>query len=260
MSYEDSAGKSIYHSLQAKLERRFANGLAIKGAYTYAKGLDTNSTYLDTAADANFPENSYDRAAEKGRCDFDYRQRFTMAYIYNLPFGGSVGHLSNPRLNYLIEGWQLAGIAMLQSAAPYTVTVSGNPSGNIDGNDRPNVVPGAAVYPAQKTATQWALASAFSVPTQYTYGNAGRDTLNGPGVRTWDFSLIREFRLTESKTLEFHAELFNIFNQANFTLPDGNISDSTFGVIGNTIQPIAGQASGGPGDPREIQFVLRFKW
>lgn len=260
MGYTDSSGKSIYHSLQAKLERHFSSGLAIKAAYTYGKSLDTNSTYEDTAAGPNFPENSYDRAAEKGRSDFDYRQRFTLSYIYSLPFGDKVGHLSNPRLNYLIEGWQLAGIAMMQSGAPYTVSVSGNPSGNIDGNDRPNVVPGAPVYPAHQTVNQWALASAFSVPTEYTYGNAGRDTLNGPGLADWDFGVIRDFRLTETKKLEFHAEMFNIFNQPNFTMPDGNISDTTFGVIGNTVQSIAGQASGGPGDPREIQFSLRFVW
>jgi hypothetical protein len=116
------------------------------------------------------------------------------------------------------------------------------------------------VYPAHQTVNQWALASAFSVPAQFTYGDAGRDTLTGPGEATWDFSLIRDFKLTESKKLEFRAEMFNLLNQPNFSLPDGNISDTTFGVIGNTVQPIAGQASGGPGDPREIQFALRFLW
>jgi len=259
-SYTDSAGKSIYHSLQTKLERHYTNGLAIIAAYTYGKALDTNSTYFSTNATGNFPENSYDRAAEKGRCDFDYRHRFSLAYIYNLPFGSSVGRLQNPRLNYLIEGWQLAGIAMIQSGAPYSVSVSGNPSENGDGNDRPNVVPGAAVYPAHQTVNQWALASAFSTPALFTYGAAGRDTVTAPGLADWDFSLIRDFQLTESKKLEFRAETFNVLNQPNFALPDGNLSDQNFGVIGNTVQPIAGQASGGPGDPREIQFALRFIW
>lgn len=259
-SYTDSAGKSIYHSLQVKLERHFTAGLAVIAAYTYGKALDTNSTYFGTNASPNFPENSADIAAEKGRADFDYRQRFSLAYIYNLPFGHSIAHLRNARANYLIEDWQVAGIAMIQSGAPYTVSVSGNPSENGDGNDRPNVVPDAAVYPAHQTVNQWALASAFSVPAQFTYGDAGRDTLTGPGEATWDFSLIRDFKLTESKKLEFRAEMFNLLNQPNFSLPDGNISDTTFGVIGNTVQPIAGQASGGPGDPREIQFALRFLW
>jgi len=222
--------------------------------------LDTNSTYFSTNAGPNFPENSYDRAAEKGRADFDYRHRFSLAYIYDLPFGRTVARLQNPKLNYLIVGWQLSGIAMVQSGAPYNVSVSGNPSQNGDNNDRPNVVASARVYPAHQTPNQWALDSAFSIPNLYTYGNAGRDTLNGPGTHDWDFSIIRKFRLTESKELEFRAEMFNIFNQANFALPDGNISDTTFGVIPNTVQPIAGQASGGPGDPREVQFALRLRF
>jgi Carboxypeptidase regulatory-like domain len=259
-SYTDSAGKSIYHSLQAKLERHYSNGLAIIAAYTYGKSLDTNSTYFSTNANANFPENSNDIAAEKGRSDFDFRHRFSLAYIYDLPFGNTVARSQNPKLNYLIQGWQISGIAMMQSGAPYTVTISGNPSENGDGNDRPNVVRGAAVYPAHQTVNQWALASAFGAPAQFTYGNAGRDTLTGPGLADWDFSLIRDFRLTESKKLEFRAEMFNIFNQPNFALPNGNIADPNFGVIGNTVQPIAGQASGGPGDPREFQFALRFVW
>jgi len=84
--------------------------------------------------------------------------------------------------------------------------------------------------------------------------------LNGPGEAAWDFSLIRIFPLGESKKLEFRAEMFNILDSPNFTLPNGDISSPSFGLIPNTVQPIAGQASGGPGDPREIQFALRLTW
>ncbi len=146
---------------------------------------------------------------------------------------------------------------MVQSGPPVTPTVSGNPSHNVDGNDRPNVVSGVSFYPAHQTVNQWFNPAAFTTPAQYTYGNAGRDILRGPGEGVWDFSLIRKFRLGESKELEFRAELFNIFNQANFTLPIGTANSPSFGLIQNTVQPIAGQASGGPGEPREIQFALR---
>ena len=79
-------------------------------------------------------------------------------------------------------------------------------------------------------------------------------------VRATDFSLIRNFKLWESKALQFRAEIFDIFNQPNFALPNADGSSTSFGVIGNTVQPIAGQASGGPGDPREVQFALRLTW
>jgi hypothetical protein len=168
--------------------------------------------------------------------------------------------LQNSKANYVIDGWELAGIAMLQSGAPYTPSVDGNPSNNIDGNDRPNVVPGVSFYPANKTVNQWTNPAAFSYPAPYTFGNAGRNILVGPGEADWDFSLIRNFRIRESTSLQFRAEMFNIFNHANFTLPNRDWSSTTFGQIGNTVQPIAGQASGGPGDPREIQFALRLTW
>jgi hypothetical protein len=260
MSYTDDVGTSIYHSLQVKVERHYTNGLAIIGAYTWSKALDTNSTYFGTSASPAFPENSYDLAAEKGRADFDFEQRLSLAYVYDLPFGTKLGRLHNSKANYLISGWGLAGIAMLQSGAPYTPTVDGNPSNNIDNHDRPDVVLGVSFYPAHQSANQWTNAAAFSQPAPYTFGNAGRNILTGPGMADWDFSLMRNFKLGESKTLQFRAEMFNIFNQANFTLPNADASSSSFGVIGNTIQPIAGQASGGPGDPREIQFALRLTW
>jgi Carboxypeptidase regulatory-like domain len=259
-SYTDSSGKSIYHSLQVKVERHYTNGLAVIGAYTYSKTLDTNSTYFSTNGNANFPQDSYNRAAEKGLADFDHRQRLSIAYIYDLPFGTRIAHSQSHALNFLIEGWQLSGIAMAQSGAPYTVTAGSNPSHNPNGDDRPNVVSGQPFYPAHQTVNHWANVSAFSTPAQYTYGNAARDLLIGPGEEDWDFSVIRKFRLSESAQLEFRAEMFNIFNEANFTLPNGNMNDTNFGVIGNTVQPIAGQASGGPGDPREIQFALRLTW
>ncbi len=268
MKYTDSSGSSAYNALQVKVQRHFSRGLAVIGAYTYSKSLDTNSTYFSTSVgantiDPNFPQNSYNRAAEKGRSDFDYRHRFSLSYVYNLPFGTTVAKTSKSGLNYVIKDWQLAGIIMLQSGSAYTPYVDGNPSHNLDGGngngtDRPNQVLGVPLYPANQTPNRWANPLAFAVPAQYTYGSAGRDILNGPGVQDWDFSLIRDFRLTESKTLEFRAEMFNIFNHANFSLPNGDASSASFGVIGNTIQPIAGQASGGPGNPRQIQFALRF--
>jgi hypothetical protein len=243
-----------------KAERHYTNGLAVIAAYTYSKSLDTNSTYFGTTASPNFPQNSFNRTAEKGLSDFDRRHRFSLAYIYDLPFGTKVARSQNSAVNYLISGWQITGISMVQSGGPYNVTVEGNPSGNLDGNDRPNIVPGVPVYPAHKTVAQWANPSAFVAAPQYTYGNVARDFLIGPGLADWDFSLIREFKLNESKTLEFRAEMFNILNQANFALPNGDASCSCFGQIPNTVPPIAGQASGGPGDPREIQFALRLRF
>lgn len=257
-SYTESSGSSSYHALQAKIERHFSRGLGVIGGYTFSKSIDTNSTIFGTDRNSNFPQDSRNLAAEKGLSDFDFRQRFSLAYVYELPFGDRVWKSQNRTLNYLIEGWQLSGIVALQSGPSFTPQISGDISRTEEGQDRPDLI--GNPYPANQTPDQWVVASAFSVPAPYTFGNAGRNILIGPGLANWDFSLIRRFRLTESKALEFRAEMFNIFNRPNFEVPDRNVASPSFGKVFNTVQPIAGLASGGPGDPREVQFALKFIW
>jgi hypothetical protein len=236
-------------------------------AYTYSKSLDTNSSAFTTSRDANFPQNSRDIAAEKGRSDFDFRHRLSLAYVYDLPVGDTLWKLQDARLNYLIEGWELAGVFTAESGPPFTPQISGDISGADEsaitgsGNptDRPNLT-GSAFYPAHQTPNQYVSASAFSAPVPFTFGNAGRSILTGPGLNSWDFSLIRKFRLGESKALEFRSEIFNLLNHPNFDIPQRDLASPSFGKIFSTLPPVAGLASGGPGQPRQIQFALRLSW
>lgn len=266
-SYTESSGSSIYHALQMKVERHFTRGLAFLGAYTLSKSLDTNSSAFGTSRNENFPQNSGNLAAEKGLSDFDFRHRLSLAYIFHLPFGHTLWKPQNPKVNYLVQGWGLSGIITAQSGPPFTPQISGNISqadeeqitGQGHPTDRPNVT-GSPFYPAKQTPEQWVLNTAFAAPAPFTFGNAGRNILTGPGLANWDFSLLRIFRLRESKALEFRAEMFNIFNRPNFEVPIRDVASPSFGTIFNTVRPIAGLASGGPGDPRETQFGLKFIW
>ena len=104
------------------------------------------------------------------------------------------------------------------------------------------------------------LPSAFSTPSAFTFGNAGRNILRGPGLGSCDFSVLRDFRMSESAKLQFRTEIFNIFNRANFDIPQNIVNASSFGQIFNTVQPVAGLASGGPGEPRELQLGLWLTW
>ncbi len=262
-SYTESSGRSSYHSLQVKAEKHYSHGLTFLGAYTWSKSLDTNSTIFGTSRDTDFPQNSHNLAAEKSLSSFDVRQRLSLAYLYELPWGKSVAHLQNSTARYLIEDWQLGGVVAAQSGIPFSPTISGNVSCGFEGKDRPDLV--GNPYPAQQTPNQWVLASAFADPRTVlgvpcAFGNAGRNILIGPGIASWDFSLIRNFRLTERAHLEFRAEMFNIFNRANFAPPRNDLNAPSFGVITDTVQPVAGDASGGPGDPREIQFAMKLIW
>jgi hypothetical protein len=266
-SYTQSAGSSSYNSLQAKVERRMSKGLSLLAAYTYSKSIDTTSGPFSDTRNANFPQNSYDVAAEKAVSDFNIPQRLSLAYLWAMPFGSTVAKLDNRNLNYLITGWDVGSVLTVQSGPPFTPFVSGGISGADEvqitgtGNDtdRPNVVSNA-FYPSRQTPQQWANASAFSAPSPFTFGNAGRNILRGPGLGSCDFTIHRDFRLGETSRLEFRAEMFNIFNRANFDIPQRDLSAANFGQIYNTIQPVAGLASGGPGEPRELQLGLRLGW
>jgi Carboxypeptidase regulatory-like domain len=262
MSYAEASGSSIYHGLQLKVDRHFAKGLALLAAYTYSKAIDTNSTFLSTNANANIPQNSRDLAAEKGLSDFDHRHRLSFAYNYELPFGSTVWRTGNHSVNYAISGWQLSGIVTAQSGSVFTPIISGNISGASeepgDTTDRPNLV--GNPIPAQQTPNQWISVAAFAPPASLRFGNAGRNILVGPGLFSWDFAMLRDFRLTEPKALEFRFEMFNLTNRPNFDFPENDLASPSFGQIFNTVQPLAGLASGGPGDPREIQLGLKFLW
>jgi hypothetical protein len=265
--YTQSAGSSIYHSLQAKVERRMSKGLSVLAAYTYSKSIDTTSGPFSDTRNANFPQNSYDVAPEKAVSDFNTPHRLSLAYLWAMPFGSTVSKLDNRSLNHLIEGWEVGSVLTVQSGAPFTPYVSGGISGADEvqitgtGNDtdRPNVI-GTSFYPSKQTPQQWVNASAFSAPSPFTFGDAGRNILRGPGLGSCDFTIHRDFHLGESSHLEFRAEMFNVFNRANFDIPQRNLAASSFGQIFNTVQPVAGLASGGPGEPRELQLGLRLVW
>jgi hypothetical protein len=266
-AYTQSAGSSIYHALQAKVERRFSKGLSILAAYTYSKSIDTASGPFSDSRNPNFPQNSYDVAAEKSVSDFNFPQRLSLAYLWAMPFGVTRGQFHNQPLNYVIRDWEVGSVLTVQSGPPFTALVSGNVSGADEINnatvqadtDRPNIV-STTFYPSKQTPQQWVLPSAFSTPTAFTFGDAGRNILRGPGLGSCDFSLLRNFRLGETAKLQFRSEIFNIFNRANFDIPQNIVNASSFGQIFNTVQPVAGLASGGPGEPRELQLGLWLIW
>ncbi len=265
--YTESSGSSTYHALQMKAERHFGGGLAFLLSYTYSHAVDTNSTFGSDDRNANAPQNSLDLASEKASSDFDFRHRLSVAYVYDLPFGSKLLHSGSHAANYAISGWEFAGIVTAQTGPPFTPVISGNVSctGELSNfgvvTDRPDLI--GNPYPTKRRPNRWVLASAFSSPFvdaggNCAFGNAGRNILRGPGLASWDSSLLRRFRIAESKSLEFRAEMFNLFNRANFETPERDLASASFGRIFNTVQSLAGRTSGGPGDPREIQVVLRF--
>ena len=248
----ESRASSNYHSLQTRLQQRLDFGLALLGSYTWSKSIDDASNFFTSAGDPNFPQNSFDLRAERGRSNFDVRHRLSVSYSYDLPFGKGRAYLADRGLvSTILTGWQTFGIVTLQSGRPFTVALlqeidnsgTGRSALGFGANDRPSVAGDPAL--SQRTPERWFNRNAFVFPSPGTFGNAGRNILDGPGYQNVNASIVKNTRLSERFNLQFRAEAFNLFNHPNFNLPDNFLGSPTFGQITSAREP------------RHIQFGLK---
>jgi hypothetical protein len=248
----ESRANSNYHSLQTRLQQRFSRGLAALVSYTFAKSIDDASNFFSSAGDPNFPQNSYDFRAERGRSNFDVRHRLAISYSYDLPFGKGKRYVAdNGWASTLLSGWQSFGVITWQSGRPFTVALlseidnsgTGRSILGFGANDRPNLVGNPEL--TSRSTDRWFNTSAFAFPTPGTFGNAGRNIIDGPGYQSVNASLVKNTHLTESVNLQFRAEVFNLFNHPNFNLPDNFLGSPTFGQITSAR------------DPRHLQFGVK---
>jgi hypothetical protein len=245
----ESRGNSNYHSLQVRLQQRLTRGLALLSSYTYAKSIDDASNFFTSAGDPNFPQDSRNLRLERGRSNFDVRHRLSTSFSYELPFGRGRRFLGDDGfVTKLVSGLQFNGIVTLQSGRPFTVALlsdidnsnTGRSSLGFGANDRPNVVGDPTA--GNRTPERWFNPAAFAFPAFGTFGNAGRNILDGPGYRNINASLIKNTPLSERVNLQLRLEAFNLFNHPNFNLPDNFLGSPTFGRILSA------------GDPRHLQF------
>ncbi|HEX8352597.1 MAG TPA: TonB-dependent receptor [Pyrinomonadaceae bacterium] len=245
----ESRASSSYHSMQARFQQRLSMGLALLGSYTWSKSIDDASNFFTSAGDPNFPQNSYDLRAERARSNFDVRHRLSVSYSYDLPFGRGRAFVNGGGLlTTLLTGWQTYGIVTAQTGRPFTVALiqefdnsgTGRSSLGFGANDRPNLVGNPNAGP--RTPEEWFDTSAFSFPAPGTFGNAGRNILEGPGYRNVNASLVKNTALGEQMSLQLRAEFFNLFNHPNLNLPDNFLGSPTFGRVTSAR------------DPRHIQF------
>jgi hypothetical protein len=157
----------------------------------------------------------------------------------------------------LTKDWQLAPIISVRSGLPLTVTTGTDQSLTGVGQDHPNqILPKVLV--GHPWANQWIDPAAFVKNAQGTFGNSGRDTVRAPGVLSFDLSLSRVFRLTERWQFETRADAFNVINHTNLGNPVTALSAANFGKI--TATATNPQGSGGPGDPRILQFAAKVRF
>jgi hypothetical protein len=286
---EDNTGDSIYHALQAKVERKYRNGFLFRAAYTFSRMEDDTSEIFtegqfSTYASVQYPSSR--KTTDYGLSAFDHRQRLVFSYDYAVPRWSEA-----PRgVSEVVNGWQISGVSQFQSGNPSNVEIGGGYDWNGDGilNDRPEVgspkaplasfaVPGddpfwgfglaAGTYcdgpsalntpnncvPVQRNSVHWVL------PEYDTRGNpVGRDNVILRGFEQWDVSAQKSFHTFREEALDFRAEMFDVFNHGDTGTPNlslftgfaGTSNGDPANVFGNYAPTVTGH--------RSIRIYLRY--
>jgi hypothetical protein len=275
IEYRENNANSMYHGMEASVEKRFSRGLSFRTSYTFSKSIDEAMEHLAAGTTGSFTQNPANVLGERrGLSDFDVRHRFVASYLYELPFGHGRAYLTDGPLSYIVGGWRLSGLANLRSGRPFTLkagsnsTLIGGPrggntfasafadclkDGDLSGSSTQNIdhwfdaTPGSS-YAVPTAANPTKLDVTGKPVTEGRLGNCGRNTLTGPDYINFDMGLARTFDyFGEGRRLELRWEMFNMFNTPQFGLPQNDISNSS-----------AGRISTLAGDPRVMQFALKF--
>jgi hypothetical protein len=246
-------GFSSYNGLQARLERRFDAGLYFLNSFTYSHAIDNAAGHLEVAGGDNSRVNMYDLGSEKGTSSYNQPINMTTTFVWDVPYGKGrrYGQSLNPILQSVAGGWSLSGINTMTSGPPFTLRYS--PSGTLSVSGlpsyRPNVIADPLAPEATRSPVMYLNKASLSIPADWPFGNAGRNTLRGFSFYNLNLTLMKQFPLfSESRSLDFRAETFNLLNRSNFQAPDGNMSNSTFGQITSTYPA------------RVIQFALKLRF
>jgi Carboxypeptidase regulatory-like domain len=263
-----SVGNSSYHALQVDLRRRFSHGLSLRGVYTFSKALDDGDSLNQTTA-GNAPglvSNPYNLAADKGLATYDAKHVGVVNVLYDLPFGRGqlFAHDVESWRDKLVSGWMVSSIVTAQTGFPFTPQLSYNPSNNGDTRNpvRPFLNPNFTGPVVLGNPNQWFNPNAFIAPpsTSGFYGNVGRDTYIGPGLATWDFSVLKNTRIHESLNLQFRAEIFNLLNRANFNTPNLIVFSPPTAANPTGLSGTAGAITSTSTTARQVQFALKLLW
>ena len=234
--YFSSDVSTTYHAMQAKFERRLTGGLWFLTSYTYSKSLWVTNT----------PAVGGRYAVERGPSEYQVPHSFSFSFGYQLPFGKGkpIAGSANRLANGVIGGWQMQGIMIFRSGVPYTVTMSRDVANTGVGGQRPNRI-GSGVS-ATPTLAQWFNPADFVAAPNFTYGNAGLRILPPDILRTIDFSLFKQFQISERSKLQFRWEVFNLPNTPSFAAPNSTLDTSTVGRVTSTATA-----------PRQMQVALK---
>ena len=249
-------GNSWYNGMTASLSKRFSNNLQFQGSYTFGESKDEGSQAIGSSDFGNSfqPRYAYDRTDNYGRSDFDIRHNFVFNYSYLLP--GREG--ASGATAALLNGWQISGIFSARTGVPFSPVLGfdrarARPRSGGAGQ-RPTWAPGfnrdAVILGGPD---QYFDPNAFILPEAGTFGDVGRNVLEGPGFSTWDMSVLKNFSFGRYRT-QLRFEVFNLLNRTNFGLP----ADTVFNAQGRVES--AGEITDIVGTARQMQIGLKFEF
>jgi len=243
----ENSAQSWYDAGYINLRRHYSHGLSILANYTLAKNLTNAPDFRSPMDEASIPQNNSDLNAEKGP-GCDVRHRFALSTVYDIP-----AYRRAEWMRMATQNWHLSAIYQIQTGMPFTISVFGDTAnaGTVLGENpiRANVTGQPVFGPGTHTADEWFNPAAFSTPPAFTFGNAGRNSVYGPGLQTMDLALARSFSITEKASFQFRAEAFNALNKTNLGTPNRFVNEPQFGTITMAMTP-----------GREIQLSARISF
>lgn len=224
---------STYHSLQTSIEKRLSSNFTMAAHYTWSSFIDGASEVFNpsTVGEIAFSQNPYDRRSERSRSTYDRPQRFTINGVFEFPYFRDQKKLTGK----ILGGWQVNGFLTLQSGAPFGVLNGSDPGAVVLGN-----LVGTSIRPFLNTSLDLSRMSVREIQAaggrslftpasvQNPIGNAGRNILRADGINRIDFGLLKNIAVTETQTLQIHANFFNLTNTRDWGIPEGIITSSSF--------------------------------
>lgn len=242
----DSSAASNYHSLQASLTKRYAQGFQFTAAYTWSHAIDDVSDVFDLAGAFVLPQDDRNLLAERGDANFDVRHRFVWSAIGNVPLLHYFND-NNGVAGALFGNWQFASLSTYQTGQPFTVNSSYDI--NLDGNltDRLNTLTGLQILDERQQRLALTANAATLLAGVGRNGRIGRNTFRAAGVAKTDLAVFKNFRLREEQSLVFRVEAFNLWNRTHFAIPVRVLEAASFGRSTETLF-----------NARQIQFALKY--
>ena len=250
-------GWSNYNALTLRFQKRMSYGVTFQAIYTWSKSLDTG-TGNGHGSGVDIYQNAYVPAANYGLSDFNSASTLVGQLVYELPFGHGRQFALHGVADQILGGWRFSTVMQAHSGVPFTPVIQSSVAQGIDPGLDPSLNAGSTLYPelvgnphvSNPNRHEWFNPAAFANPVYGTFGDAGRNTLIGPGFFNADFSFGKKFSYREKVNLEIRADMFNAFNHVNYANPDADVGYAN-GVLAD---PTAGSITGPSSGQRIIQL------